>query len=83
MADLTNPITQAITVTVDDFDPLISYSNYADWTTPDPSQNPTWYNATPDVTNSPWHQGESFLARAYIETAHKADTQRRTTKHRL
>jgi hypothetical protein len=45
-------------VTVDDFDPLISYSNYADWTTPDPSQNPTWFNATEEVTGSPWHQGK-------------------------
>jgi hypothetical protein len=44
-------------VTVDDFDPLVSYSNYADWTTPDPSQNPTWFNATEEVTGSQWHQG--------------------------
>lgn len=46
-------------ITIDDFDPLIAYSNYADWSTPDPSQNPTWYNASRDVTNSPWHQGTS------------------------
>lgn len=48
-------------ITVDDFDPLIGYSNYADWYTPDPSANPTWYNASRDVTNSPWHEGEPAL----------------------
>jgi hypothetical protein len=48
------PVTQVI---VDDFDPLVSYSNYEDWTTPDPSQNPTWFNASQEVTGSPWHQG--------------------------
>jgi hypothetical protein len=46
-------------LTIDDFDPLVGYSNYADWQTPDPSVNPTWYNATMDVTGSPWHEGES------------------------
>lgn len=45
-------------VTVDDFDPLVSYSNYADWSTPDPSLNPTWYNETEEVTGSPYHQGK-------------------------
>lgn len=50
----------AANITIDDFDPLIVYSNYADWTTPDPSQNPTWYNASRAVTNSPWHQSQSF-----------------------
>lgn len=58
MADTSNSLSSPITVTVDDFDPLVSYSNYEDWTTPDPSQNPTWFNATEDVTGSPWHQGE-------------------------
>ena len=55
-----------IPVTVDDFDPLVSYSNYADWTTPDPSLNPTWYNETEEVTGSPWHQGELHLATVLI-----------------
>ena len=49
-----------INVTVDDFDPLISYSNYGDWQTPDPSVNPTWYDASRDVTGSIWHEGESM-----------------------
>jgi hypothetical protein len=47
----------ATLVTVDDFDPLVAYSKYEDWTTPDPSQNPTWFNASQEVTGSPWHQG--------------------------
>lgn len=47
----------ATLVTVDDFDPLVTYSNYEDWNTPDPSQNPTWFNASEEVTGSPWHQG--------------------------
>lgn len=49
-------------ITVDDFDPLVSYSNYADWMTPDPSLNPTWYNETQEVTGSPWHQGKQDMA---------------------
>lgn len=46
-------------LTVDDFDPLVVYSNYDDWATPNPQDNPTWWNASADVTNSPWHQGGS------------------------
>lgn len=61
MADLQATLRTGTLVTVDDFDPLVSYSNYADWTTPDPSQNPTWFNATEDVTGSPWHQGEPSI----------------------
>lgn len=45
-------------VTIDDFDPVIVYSNYGDWQTPNPQENPTWWNAPQNVTNSPWHQGE-------------------------
>ncbi|CAK9780428.1 unnamed protein product [Cutaneotrichosporon oleaginosum] len=41
---------------VDDFDPLVVYSNYDDWQTPNPQDNPMWWNASADVTNSPWHQ---------------------------
>ena len=51
-----------INVPIDDFDPLIGYSNYADWQTPDPSVNPTWYNASQEVTGSIWHEGESMPA---------------------
>lgn len=59
MADLLPAAGQnTVQVTVDDFDPLVSYANYDDWTTPDPSLNPTWYNETEAVTGSPWHQGE-------------------------
>jgi hypothetical protein len=57
MADLTERTAETFVI-VDDFDPLVSYSNYADWTTPDPSQNPTWFNASEEVTGSPWHQGK-------------------------
>lgn len=46
---------------VDDFDPLVLYSNYDDWQTPNPQDNPTWWNATQDVTKSVWHQGESLM----------------------
>ncbi|WVQ80956.1 hypothetical protein IAT38_003063 [Cryptococcus sp. DSM 104549] len=45
-----------INVTYDDFDPLIVYSDYSQWQTPNPQDNPTWYNATEDVTGVPWHQ---------------------------
>ena len=51
----------AANITVDDFDPLVGYSNYADWYTPDPSQNPTWYSASRDVTKLPWHEGKLDL----------------------
>jgi len=61
MADLQATLRTGTLVTVDDFDPLVSYSNYADWTTPDPSQNPTWFNATEDITGSPWHQGKPVV----------------------
>ena len=47
-----------VNVTVDDFDPLVGYSNYDDWQTPNPQDNPTWFNASSDVTKSPWHEGE-------------------------
>ena len=57
MADLRERIGDTL-VTVDDFDPLVAYSKYADWTTPDPSQNPTWFNASQEVTGSAWHQGK-------------------------
>ncbi|KAH8089248.1 hypothetical protein HD553DRAFT_160238 [Filobasidium floriforme] len=43
-------------VTYDDFDPVIVYSNPADWSTPNPQDNPGWFNATSDVTGSIWHQ---------------------------
>ncbi|ORX39114.1 hypothetical protein BD324DRAFT_311338 [Kockovaella imperatae] len=43
-------------IAVDDFDPLIGYSNYDDWSTPDPQDHPTWWNATSDVTGVPWYE---------------------------
>lgn len=51
--------TMSLNVTFDDFDPPIVYSNPSDWVTPDPSVNPTWYNASEEVTGVPWHEGES------------------------
>ncbi|BEJ15229.1 hypothetical protein CspHIS471_0409960 [Cutaneotrichosporon sp. HIS471] len=46
----------ATNLTVDDFDPLVVYSNFDDWFTPNPQDNPTWWNAGRNVTNSTWHQ---------------------------
>ncbi|RSH82819.1 hypothetical protein EHS25_005809 [Saitozyma podzolica] len=46
----------SLNVTFDDFDPPIVYSNPSDWVTPDPSVNPTWYNASEEVTGVPWHE---------------------------
>ncbi|WOO83127.1 uncharacterized protein LOC62_04G006608 [Vanrija pseudolonga] len=51
----------AFNLTVDDFDPLVAYSNYGDWQTPNPQDNPTWWNATQDVTGSQWHQDTYHL----------------------
>jgi len=69
------PRSGATLVTIDDFDPLVSYSNYDDWTTPDPSQNPTWYNASQEVTGSPWHQGMAstilYIASLLLATFHQ------------
>jgi hypothetical protein len=45
------------TVYIDDFDPILSYANPLDWTTPDPSENPSWYRDA-DVTEyhqATWH----------------------------
>lgn len=47
-------------LTVDDFDPLVHYANYEDWTTPNPQDHPDWWNATQEVTGSPYHQGEWY-----------------------
>jgi len=47
-----------LNVTVDDFDPVVSYSNYEDWQTPNPQDHPDWWNATQEVTGSQWHEGE-------------------------
>lgn len=54
---MSSPLPALVNVTIDDFDPLVAYSDYAQWTTPDPSVNPTWFNASRDVTGSVWHQG--------------------------
>jgi hypothetical protein len=51
-------------LTVDDFDPVVVYSNYDDWATPNPQDHPTWWNETAKTTKSPWHQGESRHAAA-------------------
>lgn len=61
MSAVTPVGSNVVQVTVDDFDPLISYDDYTAWTTPDPSLNPTWFNETQEVTGSPWHQGEPHL----------------------
>ncbi|WWC85853.1 uncharacterized protein L201_000720 [Kwoniella dendrophila CBS 6074] len=47
---------QFINVTFDDFDPIITYSDLSQWSTPNPQDNPTWYNASESVTNLPWHE---------------------------
>ncbi|KAK8845599.1 hypothetical protein IAR55_006315 [Kwoniella newhampshirensis] len=43
-------------ITIDDFDSVITYSDYGQWTTPNPQDHPTWYNASQDVTGVPWHE---------------------------
>lgn len=45
-----------INVTFDDFDPLLVYSDYTQWSTPNPQNNPTWYNASESETGVPWHE---------------------------
>jgi hypothetical protein len=45
-------------LTVDDFDPVVHYSDYTVWETPNPQDHPDWFSATPDVTGSQWNQGE-------------------------
>lgn len=50
------------TLTVDDFDPVVHYANYEVWETPNPQENPTWWNEGRDKTNSSWHQGELPVA---------------------
>jgi hypothetical protein len=47
-----------MTLTIDDFDPLIRYSNYGDWNTPDPSLNPKFWNESVEVTGVEWYEGE-------------------------
>lgn len=47
-----------LSVTFDDFDPVIRYANYEVWQTPNPQDHPTWWNASQQETQSPWHQGE-------------------------
>ncbi|OXG89871.1 hypothetical protein C345_01954 [Cryptococcus neoformans A2-102-5] len=45
-----------INVTFDDFDPLLVYSDYTQWSTPNPQDHPTWYNASENETGVPWHE---------------------------
>lgn len=45
-----------INVTFDDFDPLLVYSDYTQWSTPNPQNDPTWYNASESETGVPWHE---------------------------
>ncbi|WVR03561.1 hypothetical protein IAU60_000553 [Kwoniella sp. DSM 27419] len=45
-----------VNVTYDDFDPLISYADLSQWTTPNPQDHPTWYREPSDVTGLPWHE---------------------------
>lgn len=52
----------AVQVNVDDFDPLFIYEDPTAWMTPDPSQNPTWWNASSAETGSPWNQGGCDIA---------------------
>lgn len=59
MADVSSRITTNLVV--DDFDPLVGYSNYNDWQTANPQDHPDWWNASSQVTGSPWHQGELHL----------------------
>lgn len=56
MADLQARAITSTQLTIDDFDPLFSYSDYTAWQTPNPQDNPTWWNESSQVTGSVWHQ---------------------------
>ncbi|KAJ9108198.1 hypothetical protein QFC20_003561 [Naganishia adeliensis] len=45
-----------LNLTIDDFDPLIAYSNPVQWTTPNPQDHPSWFNQSQQETGSIWHQ---------------------------
>jgi hypothetical protein len=45
-----------VNITIDDFDPVVVYSNPGDWSTPNPQDHPSWYNASRELTGSIWHQ---------------------------
>ncbi|KAI5450921.1 hypothetical protein NCC49_002661 [Naganishia albida] len=45
-----------LNLTIDDFDPLIAYSNPVQWTTPNPQDHPSWFNQSQQETGSVWHQ---------------------------
>ncbi|KAJ9116262.1 hypothetical protein QFC24_006777 [Naganishia onofrii] len=45
-----------LNLTIDDFDPLIAYTNPLQWTTPNPQDHPSWFNQTQQETGSVWHQ---------------------------
>ncbi|WRT63792.1 uncharacterized protein IL334_000717 [Kwoniella shivajii] len=47
---------QMVNVTFDDFDPIVSYADLSQWSTPNPQDNPTWYKANESETGLPWHQ---------------------------
>lgn len=46
-------MTTNITQTIDDFDPILSYTDPLAWTTPDPSENPSYYR---DADVTPYHE---------------------------
>jgi hypothetical protein len=63
----------SLALTIDDFDPLIAYSNYADWSTPDPSLNPSFWNARGEVTGVAWHEGESVGRQLILSKSFKGE----------
>lgn len=48
----------SVQLAIDDFDPLFVYEDYTIWATPNPQDNPTWWNASSQTTGSIWNQGE-------------------------
>jgi hypothetical protein len=56
MADPQSRVATTVQLTIDDFDPLFHYDDYTIWQTPDPQDNPTWWNETQQVTGSIWHE---------------------------
>lgn len=48
----------SVQLAIDDFDPLFVYDDYTIWATPNPQDNPTWWNASSQETGSTWNQGE-------------------------
>ncbi|KAJ9115405.1 hypothetical protein QFC22_005162 [Naganishia vaughanmartiniae] len=59
-----------LNLTIDDFDPLITYTNPLQWATPNPQDHPSWFNQTQQETGSVWHQGASLDIYGFSNTSY-------------